>query len=46
MVELVNAMDGLNRLRFAGDAERLAAWESASAVIAPARAPQEVKPAA
>lgn len=33
IVELVNAMDGLNRYRFAGDAERLAAWESASTVL-------------
>ena len=33
IVELVHAMDGLNRYRFAGDAERLAAWESASTVV-------------
>ena len=33
IVELVKAMDGLNRYRFAGDAERLAAWESASTVL-------------
>lgn len=37
IVELVNAMDGLNRYRFAGDAERLAAWESASTVLRRAR---------
>ena len=39
--ELVNAMDGLNRYRFAGDAERLAAWESASTVLVRTRALQE-----
>lgn len=37
IVELVNAMDGLNRYRFASDAERLAAWESASTVLARTR---------
>ena len=33
IMELVNAMNGLNRLRFASDTERLAAWESASTVL-------------
>ena len=45
IMELVNAMDGLNRYRFAGDAERLAAWESASTVLVRTRAPQEDPPA-
>jgi hypothetical protein len=42
IVELVNAMDGLNRYRFAGDAERLAAWESASTVLVRTRATPDV----
>ena len=41
IVELVNAMDGLNRYRFAGDAERLAAWESASTVLVRTRSTPE-----
>ncbi len=31
--QVVNVMDGLNRFRFANDAEKLAAWESASTLI-------------
>lgn len=30
-------MDGLNRVRFAGDPDLLAAWRSASNVIGPSR---------
>jgi hypothetical protein len=44
IVELVHAMDGLNRYRFAGDAERLAAWESASTVLARTRATPDTPP--
>jgi hypothetical protein len=32
--QIVGVMDGLNRYRFMNDSERLAAWESASAVVA------------
>jgi hypothetical protein len=52
IMQLGELMNGLNRCRFAADAEQLAAWESARNVIAPARAaavsPEEgeVKPAA
>ncbi|HEX6643280.1 MAG TPA: hypothetical protein VF037_01300 [Gemmatimonadales bacterium] len=44
VAELVKSLDGVNRLRFAGDAERLAAWESASTVVTTSRAvaPPEV----
>ena len=52
--QVVKVMDGLNRFRFANDAEKLAAWESASNVITPSRsegdgpAPvaEQVRPAA
>jgi hypothetical protein len=43
VVQVVRVMDGLNRFRFASDAERLAAWESASSVVAAPR-PAAVKP--
>ena len=38
LVKLVKVMDGLNRFRFAEDAERLAAWASASNVVTRSRA--------
>ncbi len=49
--QIVKVMDALNRFRFAGDGETLAAWESASNVVAPARGSGsrpagEVRPAA
>jgi hypothetical protein len=34
IVQVVQVMDGIQRLRFARDPERLAAWESASSVLA------------
>jgi len=37
LVQVVNVMDGLNRFRFAEDAEKLAAWVSASNVAQPSR---------
>lgn len=37
VVQIVRVMDGLNRYRFMNDAERLAAWESASNVLATPR---------
>ena len=37
VVQNVNVMDGLNRYRFMNDAELLAAWESASNVLAAPR---------
>jgi hypothetical protein len=43
IVLIVKVMDGLNRLRFAQDPERLAAWESASSVVA---APHAAEPKA
>lgn len=53
IVQVVKVMSGLNRLRFAADGERLAAWESASSVAATPRTPpaappsgEEVQPAA
>ncbi len=51
IAQIVRAMDGLNRVRFAEDAELLPAWISASSVVAtPIRTPEEpgeeVKPAA
>lgn len=52
IVGLVKALDGFNRLRFADDPERLAAWKSASSVVAtPVRQEQDeldsdVQPAA
>ena len=36
-VEIIRMIDGLNRVRFAGDPDLLAAWRSASNVIGPAR---------
>ena len=52
IVQIVNVMDGLNRYRFAKDAESLAAWESSSNIFGPPRpasqapAEGEIKPAA
>lgn len=51
IVQIVRVMDGLNRYRFLGDAALLAAWESASNVVAAPRsevpaAEGEVRPAA
>jgi hypothetical protein len=37
VMQVVNVMDGLNRFRFASDAEKLAAWESASNIIGPSQ---------
>jgi len=36
-VEIIRVIDGLNRIRFAGDPDLFAAWRSASNVIGPAR---------
>ena len=36
-VQIVRVMDSLNRVRFAGDPDLLAAWRSASNVIGPSR---------
>lgn len=44
VVQVVKVMDALNRLRFASDPEALAAWESASNVVAAPRANGEVEP--
>ena len=44
VVQIVRVMDGLNRFRFANDAEYLAAWESASNTLGPARS-SGIKPA-
>jgi hypothetical protein len=50
VVHIVTVMDGLNRARFAEDAELLAAWESASNTFGPLRAgekstsPEETPP--
>jgi hypothetical protein len=51
IAQVVEVMDGIQRLRFARDPERLAAWESASNVLAEAsssepaqRAPQSGTP--
>ena len=41
IVGVVTAMDGLNRVRFAGDAELLPAWERASSVFATPKAAEE-----
>ncbi len=35
IIRLVKVMNGLNRFRFANDAEKLAAWESASTLVTP-----------
>ena len=44
IVELVNLLDGLNRLRFRDDAERLAAWESARNIVGPFEAKPPTPP--
>ncbi len=44
VVQIVRVMDGLNRFRFANDAEALAAWESASNTLGPMRS-SSIKPA-
>jgi hypothetical protein len=44
IVQVVKVMDGLNRFRFAKDPESLAAWESASNVVATPRAAPVSKP--
>ncbi len=36
-VEIVRVIDGLNRVRFAGDPDLMAAWRSASNVVGPSR---------
>jgi hypothetical protein len=41
MMRLVAMPDGLNRYRFSGNAELLAAWESARKVLVGPRAPEE-----
>ena len=45
VVQIVNVMDGLNRYRFMNDAELLAAWESASNVLATPRSGTSTRPA-
>jgi hypothetical protein len=45
VMRLVTMLDGLNRYRFAGNAELLAAWESARNVVSGPR-PAEAEPAA
>lgn len=45
IVQVVRVMDGLNRYRFMNDAELLAAWESASNVLATPRSSADAKPA-
>jgi hypothetical protein len=44
IVQIVKILDGLNRLRFANDAERMAAWESASNVFGGARSAAKAGP--
>ena len=44
VVQVVNVMDGLNRYRFMNDAELLAAWESASNVLAAPRSGTSTRP--
>ena len=53
IVQIVRVMDGLNRFRFLNDPELLAAWESASNILATPRSttkPEgdggEIRPAA
>ena len=46
VVAVVKVLNGLNRIRFATDAEQLAAWRSASKILRTARGAGEVKPAA
>lgn len=43
LVQIVRVMGGLNRVRFASDSESLAAWESASNTLGPARS-SSIKP--
>ncbi len=45
IVQVVKVMSGLNRLRFAGDRDLIAAWESASSVVATPGTPTPVPPA-
>lgn len=45
IVQVVRVMDGLNRYRFMNDAELLAAWDSASNVLATPRSSADTKPA-
>lgn len=45
IVQVVRVMDGLNRYRFMNDAELLAAWDSASNVLATPRSSADPKPA-
>jgi hypothetical protein len=42
LVKVVNVMDGLNRFRFAADAEKLAAWASTRNVATPSRTVEDV----
>ena len=44
VVQIVQVMDGLNRYRFMGDSELLAAWESASNEPVPVRTPKSPDP--
>ena len=46
IVQVVKVMSGLNRLRFAGNRDLIAAWESASSVVATPTAPPPAPPAA
>jgi hypothetical protein len=46
VVQIVYVMDGLNRYRFMQDAELLAAWESASNILATPRPAAKVAPEA
>ena len=45
-VEIVQVIDGLNRIRFAGDPDQFAAWRSASNVIRRTKAPKPFDPEA
>jgi hypothetical protein len=45
VVQVLRVMDGLNRYRFMNDAELLAAWDSASNVLATPRTGTGGKPA-
>jgi hypothetical protein len=46
VMRMVEMLDGLNRYRLAGNAELLAAWESARNVVAEARAAEVPEPPA
>jgi hypothetical protein len=46
VVQIVRVIDGLNRVRFAGDPDLLAAWKSASNVIGPSRSAKPASPEA